>query len=83
METFNVLLSVDKAAEARDGLAKEIYFRLFEWLVARINESTNHPDAARHKIGLLDIFGYVLLVLMYALMCTVNLSLVCIAGRSV
>jgi myosin V len=83
METFNVLLSVDKAAEARDGLAKEVYFRLFEWLVARINESTNHPAAASHKIGLLDIFGYVHCYILlydttiYGVYTIVNLVLVC------
>ncbi|KAG5181567.1 P-loop containing nucleoside triphosphate hydrolase protein [Tribonema minus] len=58
MESIEVLLSVDRAAEACDGLAKEVYFRLFDWLVARINQSTNHPASAARKVGLLDIFGF-------------------------
>lgn len=57
-ESFQTPLSVMAANDARDGLAKQTYFKLFEWLVQRINESTSHPQGSDRKVGLLDIFGF-------------------------
>ncbi|CAM9355182.1 unnamed protein product, partial [Phaeothamnion confervicola] len=59
-ETVNVPLTPNQAAESRDGLAKEIYFRLFDWLVTCINASTALAGGKRPAgtISLLDIFGF-------------------------
>lgn len=55
-----------EARDVRDAYAKEIYTRIFDWLVQAINSSTsaeaNYPDANLVReygiIGLLDIFGF-------------------------
>lgn len=47
------------AAANRDALAKELYSRLFDWLVAQICAATTAPEQeAKHFVGLLDIFGF-------------------------
>ncbi|GBG24692.1 Myosin-6 [Hondaea fermentalgiana] len=56
----------DKATDSRDVLAKEVYQKLFEWLIKRINKSlakktkTLEDVSAESKslIGVLDIFGF-------------------------
>lgn len=65
-------LNVDQARYTRDALAKAIYFRLFDYIVHRINDAiqTNggaqqgNSSASSHKvqkkdrsIGVLDIYG--------------------------
>lgn len=39
--SIDVPLLPDGAADSLDGLAKEVYTRVFEWLVDKINESTH------------------------------------------
>ncbi|KAG2498422.1 hypothetical protein HYH03_003680 [Edaphochlamys debaryana] len=65
-------LSAQAAADSRDSLAKSVYSRLFDWLVAAVNtavdEAHNCDGGAasaangagrRHlSIGLLDIYGF-------------------------
>jgi myosin-5 len=54
-------LSPLRAADVRDALAKQLYGRLFDWLVARgINARTRaaHAAAVAQNIFLLDIFGF-------------------------
>ncbi|CAB1328685.1 unnamed protein product, partial [Coregonus sp. 'balchen'] len=44
---------------ARDALAKNLYSRLFSWLITRINESIKAQAKTRHKVmGVLDIYGF-------------------------
>jgi myosin heavy subunit len=63
-EAIRVQLTPDAAKEACDALAKEIYARIFDLIVSRINEYTMQaePDQGCHSsvghIGLLDIFGF-------------------------
>ena len=45
-KTIDVPLSPAQAADSLDGLAKEIYCRVFDWLVGKINESTSCVDGA-------------------------------------
>jgi myosin-5 len=64
-ETYKVPLNAEKAREATDSLAKEIYGRAFLWLVRAINDATaaelNYKSGTMSSfgiIGLLDIFGF-------------------------
>eukprot|EP00914_Ancora_sagittata_P007760 GHVO01015186.1.p1 GENE.GHVO01015186.1~~GHVO01015186.1.p1 ORF type:complete len:1084 (+),score=205.04 GHVO01015186.1:412-3663(+) len=55
--------TVEDALHARDGLAKALYERLFDWLVKRINltimNDTDMESALQSRcIGLLDIYGF-------------------------
>ncbi|XP_037739614.1 unconventional myosin-Ia isoform X1 [Chelonia mydas] len=52
-------LSVAQGCCGRDALAKNIYNRLFNWLVTRINESIKVDSSERRKVmGVLDIYGF-------------------------
>ncbi|XP_063069493.1 unconventional myosin-Ib isoform X2 [Engraulis encrasicolus] len=52
-------LNVAQAYYARDALAKNLYSRLFSWLVNRINESIKAQTKTRKKVmGVLDIYGF-------------------------
>lgn len=53
-------LTPDRAADARDALAKTIYGALFLWVVDQVNDSIgweNDKDI-RSSCGVLDIFGF-------------------------
>ncbi len=53
-----------QANYARDALAKSVYFRSFDWLVQRLNQSldTGEKKASRSTVmGLLDIYGFEIL----------------------
>uniref|UniRef100_A0A670YT07 Unconventional myosin-Ib n=1 Tax=Pseudonaja textilis TaxID=8673 RepID=A0A670YT07_PSETE len=51
-EKVSTTLNVAQAYYARDALAKNLYSRLFCWLVTRINESI------KKVMGVLDIYGF-------------------------
>jgi myosin-1 len=55
--TYNVPQTPEQAGGIRDALAKALYNRLFDWLVARVNAAM---DAKKETlvIGVLDIFGF-------------------------
>lgn len=64
-ETYKVPLNKDVAKEAADSLAKEIYGKVFLWVVEQINAATdatiNYKNGSMDKfgiIGMLDIFGF-------------------------
>ncbi|BAT95510.1 hypothetical protein VIGAN_08225400 [Vigna angularis var. angularis] len=46
------------ATVSRDGLAKTIYSRLFDWLVQKINISIGQDPSSKCLIGVLDIYGF-------------------------
>lgn len=55
-------LNVIQAQYARDALAKNIYSRLFSWIVNRINESIKVDTGEKKKVmGVLDIYGFEIL----------------------
>ncbi|XP_037831920.1 unconventional myosin-Ib isoform X2 [Kryptolebias marmoratus] len=59
MEKVSTTLNVAQAYYARDALAKNLYSRLFSWLITRINESIRAQAKTRHKVmGVLDIYGF-------------------------
>lgn len=39
-------LTVAQAGDGRDALAKQVYGKMFEWIVSRINDCIRHPDRA-------------------------------------
>jgi myosin V len=53
-------LTVEKAMDARDALAKTIYGSLFLWVVEQVNKSILWENASdvRSSVGVLDIFGF-------------------------
>ena len=64
-ETYKVPLNPEKAREATESFAKEIYGRAFLWLVRCINDATaaelNYKSGTMTSfgiVGLLDIFGF-------------------------
>ncbi|XP_061774465.1 unconventional myosin-Ib isoform X2 [Nerophis ophidion] len=59
LEKVSTTLNVAQAYYARDALAKNLYSRLFSWIVTRINESIKAQAKTRHKVmGVLDIYGF-------------------------
>jgi len=64
-DVYKVPQLAGKAKETCDAFAKEIYAKLFDWVVARINDATSAETHYHMKdtveygiIGLLDIFGF-------------------------
>ncbi|PWU90907.1 hypothetical protein C4B63_47g94 [Trypanosoma cruzi] len=47
-----------QALDMRDSVCKSLYVWLFDWLVLKINQTTNREAVTTHWIGLLDIFGF-------------------------
>uniref|UniRef100_A0A8C6HIQ9 Myosin IA n=1 Tax=Mus spicilegus TaxID=10103 RepID=A0A8C6HIQ9_MUSSI len=61
-EKVVTVLNVTQAQYARDALAKNIYSRLFDWIVKRINESIKVGTGEKKKVmGVLDIYGFEIL----------------------
>ncbi|KGN60801.2 myosin-11 isoform X2 [Cucumis sativus] len=57
-EVIKRSLDPQSAAVSRDGLAKTIYSRLFDWLVDKINVSIGQDPKSKSLIGVLDIYGF-------------------------
>lgn len=56
-EVYKVPLNATAAKDGCDALAKEVYSKMFDWLVGAINKATMNNNA-KSRIGLLDIFGF-------------------------
>ncbi|CAI0449004.1 unnamed protein product [Linum tenue] len=56
-EVIKRSLDPQSAAISRDGLAKTIYSRLFDWLVDKINNSIGQDPTSKCLIGVLDIYA--------------------------
>ena len=59
-EKLRKKLTATQASDARDSIARIIYGKLFDWVVATINKEIKSadPSAIRAEIGVLDIFGF-------------------------
>ncbi|TKY52109.1 Myosin-11 protein [Spatholobus suberectus] len=57
-EVIKRSLDPQSALVSRDGLAKTIYSRLFDWLVDKINNSIGQDPKSKSLIGVLDIYGF-------------------------
>jgi len=57
--TYNVPQNIEQASYARDACAKEIYSRMFDWIVQQVNIALSKNKAPyKTVIGVLDIFGF-------------------------
>nr|GEU97948.1 myosin-9-like isoform X1 [Tanacetum cinerariifolium] len=57
-EVIKRSLDPESATFSRDGLAKTLYSRLFDWLVDKINVSIGQDPKSSSLIGVLDIYGF-------------------------
>ncbi|KMZ60261.1 putative Myosin XI [Zostera marina] len=57
-EVITKILDPASAIVSRDGLAKILYSRLFDWLVDKINVSIGQDPNSKSLIGVLDIYGF-------------------------
>ncbi|KAJ6842201.1 myosin-17-like [Iris pallida] len=57
-EVITRTLDPGSAIVSRDGLAKTLYSRLFDWLVDKINVSIGQDPNSKSLIGVLDIYGF-------------------------
>ncbi|RJE26934.1 hypothetical protein PHISCL_00741 [Aspergillus sclerotialis] len=55
---YEVPLNPTQALAVRDALSKAIYFNLFDWIVARVNQSLTARGSVANSIGILDIYGF-------------------------
>lgn len=51
-------LTAKEAGYGRDALAKHIYARVFDWIVAKINRNLLTHEDTQNFIGVLDIYGF-------------------------
>ena len=51
-------LNVRAATENRDSLAKIVYSKMFDWLVAAINAAIGEDKNCAASVGVLDIYGF-------------------------
>ena len=64
-ETLTRKLNLTQATDARDGLAKAAYRKIFDFLLLTLNaanapnpKSRHSTSQTQHQIGILDIFGF-------------------------
>uniref|UniRef100_A0A8C3A0P1 Myosin VC n=1 Tax=Cyclopterus lumpus TaxID=8103 RepID=A0A8C3A0P1_CYCLU len=57
-ETVVKPLPIERAVNARDALAKQIYAHLFDCIIKRINSALQVPGQQHAFIGVLDIYGF-------------------------
>ncbi|KAG6509002.1 hypothetical protein ZIOFF_034385 [Zingiber officinale] len=57
-EVITRTLDPASAIVSRDGFAKTVYSRLFDWLVDKINVSIGQDPNSKSLIGVLDIYGF-------------------------
>ncbi|XP_074661653.1 unconventional myosin-Va-like [Tubulanus polymorphus] len=57
-ETLTKPLNLAETINSRDALAKHIYARVFNWIVAQINKSLRSSVKSEKFIGVLDIYGF-------------------------
>ena len=57
-QTIRSPLEVEDAQYARDAFVKDLYNKMFDWLVARVNETLETSDGVKSMLGILDIYGF-------------------------
>ena len=59
--TYTINLNGDQCADTRDALAKSVYAGMFDWIIAKLNDTlggNDVPETDLRFIGFLDIFGF-------------------------
>ena len=59
--TYTINLNADQCADTRDALAKSVYAGMFDWIIAKLNDTlggNDVPETDLRFIGFLDIFGF-------------------------
>jgi hypothetical protein len=57
--TYNVPQNPEQAGGARDALSRDIYSKLFDWIVGKVNVALNKYQMQQaNVIGILDIYGF-------------------------
>lgn len=52
-------LNCEQALGAKDALAREIYSRMFDWIIGKVNIALQRYKVPfRSVIGILDIYGF-------------------------
>ncbi|KAH9261185.1 hypothetical protein BASA81_000889 [Batrachochytrium salamandrivorans] len=59
-EITEIPMNLDRAEYSRDGLAKVLYSKLFDWIVYKANQGTQ-PKSYKSFIGVLDMMGFEIL----------------------
>ena len=57
-QTIRSPLEVEDAQYARDAFVKDLYNKMFHWLVARVNETLETSNGVKSMLGILDIYGF-------------------------
>ncbi|XP_077441918.1 unconventional myosin-Vb isoform X2 [Vanacampus margaritifer] len=57
-ETYVKNMPASQALNARDALAKHVYARMFDWIVAHVNVALRTSSKQHSFIGVLDIYGF-------------------------
>ncbi|VDK83680.1 unnamed protein product [Litomosoides sigmodontis] len=60
-EQINVTLNIEQAEFTRDAWSKDLYTRLFDFLIASVNQGmkiTSRSSGIPSSIGILDIYGF-------------------------
>ena len=57
-ESITTPKTMEEATTTRDSMAKYLYSKLFDWIVAQINRSLFRETSGSGFIGLLDIYGF-------------------------
>jgi len=65
MDIVVVVVVVSQASFSRNALAKHIYSRMFNWIVDELNKSLSSSFKASRFIGVLDIYGLVIIITWY------------------
>jgi len=58
VSTYDCPNNVEGAEYSRDALAKALYTRLFDWIVAKVNDALGWYPDSNLTLGILDIYGF-------------------------
>ena len=57
-QTIKSPLEMEDSKQVRDAFAKDLYNKMFTWLVSRINTTLGTSQSVKSILGILDIYGF-------------------------